>query len=266
MLTTKHCNKCGKSLPEDQFYKDSTKHDGLQSNCIPCRRKAKGITQREKQREKQRKEIERERRIIKQFKDHWRSLAFQWTGSEIYKKWAKMIKLEQIKRWQKENPEKVKAKGKKWRDNNKDFVKQIRNDWERKNRERRLAYKRENSRKRRIKNKDNPLAIAQKRVRDRTLSAFKAKRWQKRSKTREMLGCSKDMLVTYIESQFTKGMGWHNRGEWHIDHIIPLSSASTVEELEKLAHFSNLRPMWANENMAKGAKIIECQPELALTH
>ena len=51
-------------------------------------------------------------------------------------------------------------------------------------------------------------------------------------------------------------MSWENQGKWHIDHIIPLSSAANEEELYKLCHFTNLQPMWATDNIRKGSKII----------
>ena len=51
-------------------------------------------------------------------------------------------------------------------------------------------------------------------------------------------------------------MSWENQGKWHIDHIIPLSSATNKDELYKLCHFTNLQPMWAIDNIRKGAKII----------
>jgi hypothetical protein len=49
-------------------------------------------------------------------------------------------------------------------------------------------------------------------------------------------------------------MSWENHGEWHIDHIVPLSSAITEEELRKLSHYTNLQPLWATDNLSKGSK------------
>jgi hypothetical protein len=51
-------------------------------------------------------------------------------------------------------------------------------------------------------------------------------------------------------------MSWDNYGEWHIDHIIPLASADTEEEVLKLYHYTNLQPLWAIDNIRKGSKII----------
>jgi hypothetical protein len=51
-------------------------------------------------------------------------------------------------------------------------------------------------------------------------------------------------------------MSWDNYGEWHIDHIIPISVGKNKEEIEGLNHYLNLRPLWAEENLKKSNKII----------
>jgi hypothetical protein len=53
-------------------------------------------------------------------------------------------------------------------------------------------------------------------------------------------------------------MSWdnHNHKGWHIDHKVPLSSANSVEEIFKLSHYTNLQPLWCEENYKKGKKII----------
>lgn len=76
----------------------------------------------------------------------------------------------------------------------------------------------------------------------------------KKSKTTmRILGCSIPNLMTWISAQFELGMSWDNYGisTWHIDHRTPLSSATTVKEIEALWHHTNLRPMWGPENIAK---------------
>ena len=69
------------------------------------------------------------------------------------------------------------------------------------------------------------------------------------------LGCSIDELKLKFVLLFTEGMTWENYGLWEIDHIIPLSSAQTPEDLIKLSHYSNLQPLWAADNLAKSDKI-----------
>jgi hypothetical protein len=75
-------------------------------------------------------------------------------------------------------------------------------------------------------------------------------------RTEEILGCNYDSLKLHLESQFVEGMSWDNRGEWHIDHKIPLATANTVEELIKLSHYTNLQPLWGEDNIRKGCKIL----------
>lgn len=83
------------------------------------------------------------------------------------------------------------------------------------------------------------------------LKAFKRNGFKKTSKTFDLLGCSFDELKIHLENQFKEGMSWENHGEWHIDHKIPLSWAKTEEELKELCKYSNLQPLWAEENLSK---------------
>jgi Uri superfamily endonuclease len=94
--------------------------------------------------------------------------------------------------------------------------------------------------------------------------SIKGKGYTKKSRTHEILGCDFETFKKHIERQFTKGMDWNNRNEWHIDHIYPISKAKTEEEAIRLNHYTNLRPMWASENISKSNKIIEHQRKLAL--
>jgi hypothetical protein len=59
----------------------------------------------------------------------------------------------------------------------------------------------------------------------------------------------------YLESHFEPGMSWDNRKEWHIDHIVPVSSFDITQlaDIKKCYHYTNLRPMWANDNLHKAA-------------
>jgi protein-arginine kinase activator protein McsA len=77
----------------------------------------------------------------------------------------------------------------------------------------------------------------------------------KNNKTFDIVGCEPSKLKIYIEQQFQNGMSWDNYGVWHIDHIIPLSSAKSEEEIYKLCHYTNLQPLWGIDNIKKGNKI-----------
>lgn len=69
------------------------------------------------------------------------------------------------------------------------------------------------------------------------------------------LGCSISEFKIYLESKFTEGMSWDNYGlfGWHIDHIIPLAKFNLTnrEDFLKAAHYTNLQPLWAIDNITK---------------
>lgn len=92
-------------------------------------------------------------------------------------------------------------------------------------------------------------------LRCRLNESLKVKRWNKRNSFKEYIGCSQLELKVHLESQFVGNMSWDNYGKWHIDHIIPLSSAKSVEEMYGLSHYTNLQPLWAIDNIIKGDKI-----------
>jgi len=75
-------------------------------------------------------------------------------------------------------------------------------------------------------------------------------------RTKDIVGIESNELKNYLENQFNDGMCWENYGEWQIDHIIPLSSAITEEEIYKLCHYTNLQPLWKIDNIKKSNKII----------
>jgi hypothetical protein len=91
-------------------------------------------------------------------------------------------------------------------------------------------------------------------IRSRTGLAFKTVGYAKNSKTELILGLNYIGVMNHISSKFTEGMSFDNRSKWHIDHIIPLSSANNEEELIKLCHYTNLQPLWVIDNLEKGSK------------
>jgi len=87
---------------------------------------------------------------------------------------------------------------------------------------------------------------------------FKLNGKQKSSKTEQLLGCSYQEFITYLIPKFQRGMTLENHGEWHIDHIIPLASFDITdpEQQRQACHYTNLQPLWAKDNLSKGAKIL----------
>ena len=93
-------------------------------------------------------------------------------------------------------------------------------------------------------------------LRSRISQDIKSKGYTKKSKTELILGADWLTVKKHFERQFTKGMTWDNQGKWHIDHIVPLASAKTEEEVIKLNHYTNLQPLWAEDNLKKSDTII----------
>ena len=81
----------------------------------------------------------------------------------------------------------------------------------------------------------------------------------KMSTTMDLVGCSPCKLIARLESLFTPEMSWEHfkAGEIHIDHIKPCSSFDLTKESEqrKCFHYKNLQPLWAKDNLSKGAKV-----------
>ena len=101
----------------------------------------------------------------------------------------------------------------------------------------------------------DPLYAFAVRARSLLRGALKSKGFKKLAQTEVILGCSIAEFCAHIERQFLPGMGWHNMHLWHIDHIVPASSAKTQEEAEALNKAGNLRPLWGTDNLKKKAKI-----------
>jgi len=109
----------------------------------------------------------------------------------------------------------------------------------------------------RLKEETDLLYVATQSAKSVVMGSLRRKGFTKKSKTYEILGCSYQEFKLHIESQFVEGMGWHNRNEWRVDHHIPLAVAKTEEEVIRLTHYTNLKPLWASDNIKKSDNIPE---------
>ena len=179
--------------------------------------------------------------------------------------------LDKCKDYTDRNREKIKESRRKYRESNKEKITKRKQDYYVLNKERLIELSKTPEFIERRKSwsrsrYQDPIINLIARCRSRTFNAFSSKGYKKEGATAEMIGCSWCHLKAHIEKQFSKGMKWENKNQWHIDHIVPLSSSKTKEEVANLCHFSNLRPMSAAENNKKRSRIITCQPELLLKH
>lgn len=172
---------------------------------------------------------------------------------------------EKRKHFYQENKEKRLANCKRYRDKNKDKIKQYREENKEKYRDFSKKYQQENKENLKTKRlayekrraKTDPHFKLRRSLRHRLRESLKYKKWNKNSSLASYIGCDKETLKKYFESKFLDGMSWENHGEWHIDHIVPLSSARTEEELYRLCHYTNLQPLWAIDNLRKSDKVLK---------
>lgn len=82
---------------------------------------------------------------------------------------------------------------------------------------------------------------------------------RKAGATADLVGCTMEELRCHLERQFLPGMTWENYGKhgWHIDHIRPCASFDLTdpEQQRQCFHYTNLQPLWALDNIRKGAKV-----------
>lgn len=149
------------------------------------------------------------------------------------------------KNWAIKNPEKVRAKSKKWALENRERKIANAKSWREMNRQ----YLREYWSQRRCQ-PEHRIAHSMS-VRLYSLITDK-----KNTRTEDLIGYKKEELLLHLERQFLDGMSWENYGQWHVDHIVPVSafnirSKNDIEEIRACWALSNLRPLWASDNIRK---------------
>lgn len=256
----KTCSKCGLQKDYSCFGKQGDKKDGFCAQCKQC---------------------QRERSILKKDERSLRDSAYRQKNAELIrqKDRARYLKnrmeiLEKKRIYTAKNAEQKKQYNALYRENNKESIAAQQKEYHQKNRTQRLANHKEyvaankaliqnqNQKWKNDKYKNDELYAFQLRIKNLIKAAFRNKGFTRRSRIQSILGCSYAEFVLHIESLFIDGMSWDNKGDWHIDHIVPLASATTEENLILLNNFMNLRPLWAMDNLYKGSKMptnIECK-------
>ena len=166
-----------------------------------------------------------------------------------------------------ENKDALSNRNKEYYEKNKDRIKSMvseyqqvhpekRKEWLTNNVDKRRKYNREYTRVR-IRDPRVKLQMTARRNIRRALTYIKKGDLGISSKL-ELLGCDLEYFKEWIEDQFEDGMTWENHGEWHLDHVKPLASFDLTdpEQVEEASIFFNFQPLWAEDNLKKGAKII----------
>jgi hypothetical protein len=225
-MEKKICSKCKIEKDICEFTKRKNRKSGYSSHCKMC------ISEKSKvYREKNNDLIKnRKKKYYEENKEKLNKLTQEW-----YKKNSKTA-LEKKKEYYLINKEHILDKRKTWVKNNRKKI----NDY--------------------IKNKkkENPLFRVEMNIRGRMKQYFKQKNITQKNQTFHIVDIDIIGLKKHIETQFKENMTWDNYGiyGWHIDHIVPLCSANNETELLKLFHYTNLQPLWCDENLRKNGKIL----------
>lgn len=247
---TKFCTGCSKELPAtNEFFPKAKNASGLYSRCKECKK----ISMQKWKDENPEKVAETEKRKYE------RKKASGYYQSDKVRETNKKNK----QKAKEKDPEKFSLDAKKaylkWKESNPEKLKEIK----------RASYlKATNNNVSWTKKKTSPeqrRAYRQKYLlnpQNRLIKRFRAivrkhlfVPYGKTTKTQEVLGCSFEEFRNHIETLFKNGMSWDRISEIHLDHKIPISSATSKEDIIKLNHYTNLQPLWAIDNLKKGARL-----------
>lgn len=287
----KTCTKCGEEKSLDCFHKDKKSNDGLCYHCKDCvAKKTKEYRERNKTKIQRKKKIYRQKnreKILKRDRKYYQENKIKISirekekrkekGKEINKRrreiYAKNREyiLERQKKYRKSNISKYLLKEKEYRENNKEKIKKYKKKYY--SIDENIENKRNYDKKYREENKEkcsycslkyyreNKFARLKNIISSRIRRQINSKKENKR--TEQILGYKIKDLIKHLEKQFQDGMTWENYGEWHIDHIKPVSfyKIESVDDplLKECWSLENLRPLWAEENISKGDSMLEFQ-------
>ena len=246
----KTCAKCNIEKELEEFHKDRRKKDGLCCQCKNCIK--------EYQKKYQKENTEK----IKQLK-------------KVYRQENREKIREGRKEHYENNKEVISQKGKEYREQNEDKIKQRKIEYYKKNREKIKEHNKENKEQKKEYNKKYQKENKSKRNEQlkerykndpiyrlkqclRSLNYKVIKKGYKSASTQKLLGCTWEEAIIYIENQFLPGMSWENWtiNGWHLDHIKPIAAFADLdnpEQQRQCFHFTNFRPMWADDNYSKSS-------------
>lgn len=144
------------------------------------------------------------------------------------------------KKWYNENKEKWKEYLREYREKNIDKIREVKRNYER------------------TRKTNDPLYKLINNFRTAIYQVLKENNVQKNGHYFDILKYTPEELINHLEKQFKDGMTWDNYGDWHVDHIIPISVHNIVEigdeEFMKCWSLENLQPLWGEENIRKSNK------------
>lgn len=276
---TSRCATCRLTKPAEQFHKSSHHKNGLSSRCRECQ-SAYNAAYRERQKIAPTRTSHAERAATKAAapdrlcpKCGVRKLKSEF-GKDPRRKdglrpWCKRCHNDATADWRRRNPDRQKELVRDWGRRNPDKLAEKRARYESRNpgiaarrmaewRARNLEKARENGRRMNKRRRSTLHGRLNCRVGNALRLCLSGSKYGLASF--RLLPYSIDDLSRHIERQFYGGMDWDAfmRGEIHIDHIVPLSSfritGPKCEDFKRAWALTNLRPLWAKENLRKSAK------------
>lgn len=169
-------------------------------------------------------------------------------------------------KWRKNNPEKIKTTSKKYRDNNKDKTHMNSTNWRKNNPEKVRAINNKHTKKKRQTKYGKLNHRMSVNIRRGLVEGKQGRKWEL------LVGYTVKDLKIHLEKLFTNGMNWDRflQGEIHIDHKKPICKFNYTcvedEEFKNCWSLENLQPLWAKDNLSKGAKYVEhtCQASVVV--
>jgi hypothetical protein len=246
-MKKKICSKCGVEKEFCEFHKSIRSNDGYRERCKECR-KVDTTLYYQKNVDKIKENVTKYRinnpeKIKKGLKQYRKKNSEELNKNKRI--WVKSLNGKKSKqKYYKNNSESVKLKVKEYKKNNPN------KDIERRKSEKHKKYMKDYSTKYR---KEKSYFILWRSVLRNTLKRIGTK---KEETTNKILGYSAKELKEHIEKKFINGMSWENWGEWHLDHIKPVSSFDKSEKMSIINSLDNLQPLWAVDNLKKSNKLI----------
>lgn len=231
----KICNQCDIEKEIDEFNKWSRSKDGFRNYCREC------------QKEYQKSYRSKNKTLIK-----IKSIEYRTKNKDKICAYSSSDKRKlQKKKYYEKNKDKIKLKNKEYYHLNSEERKKSSKDYREsiKNTEKYKNSRREYNKKWR---KENRHITSWRKLLRRALNYIGC---VKEDRTIDILGYSPIQLKEHMETLFTTGMSWENYGEWHIDHIVPISKFSKETPINIINSLDNLQPLWAKDNLIKGNKI-----------
>ena len=238
----KECSKCREIKPLTEFYKQSKSKDGFSNICKSC----KSIQDKEYRENNKEKVLKKKKEYYENNKETIAIKCKEWRTNN------KELKAQRDKVYAQNNRDKRRKIGLAYYYRNLDKAKEYRENNKEYSRLYNKQYRETNKDLIRIRTKEkhthrlntDPVYKLKHNIRGLVSGSISRKGYSKTSRTHEILGCDWNTLKEHFESQFDDNMNWDNQGTyWDIDHIIPLSSAKTEEDIIRLNHYTNLQPL-----------------------